>query len=485
MEEPVIATSQEISRRAALMTGAALFGWGLTGSSARSAEAPRVDPFHDPTYSLLRTREDLVKHLRDEAREAQEKPRAVNGISVTGLPVAVSELDDTVTKILRESGIPGAAVCIAKNDRLVCTRGYGRASLVGNVPVEPTMPATIMSVSKPLTVTAALMLVRDGKLRLDDLAFQILKDGPLLAPGQSVDPRQNKITIQQLMSHTSGLFNAVEILNDPARFRALAQRGHIQLIHKKIAQNDLIRVGMGQKLLFAPGRKFAYSGQGMQVLARVVEKLSGWRLDRYIRRFVFAPLGVRSYCVGSYLSESQYRQFLRPNREQFYAMCPAMYNKDQNRHHVQDLTNVPYLSWGGADACGWGVVSAIDLLRWVTYFFKLVGPELAKASTEQPWVVNDKGERVQGGMGLGWIPLKNSRGGPPGITHEGGWPGEGSLAERRANGASLAALVNSDDVPHVKQIYSAARRFVSKLRAAPAGSPEWKDYGFAEAAFSG
>ena len=48
---------------------------------------------------------------------------------------------------------------------------------------------------------------------------------------------------------------------------------------------------------------------------------------------------------------------------------------------------------------------------------------------------------------------KSSRGGRPGIAHEGGWPGEGSLAERRANGASLAALVNSDDVPHVKQIY--------------------------------
>ena len=203
-----------------------------TGSvRSRSAETPRIDPFHDPTYSLLRTREDLVKHLRDEARERPRRNRRelVNGISVTGLPLEVSELDETVTKILRESGIPGAAVCIAKNDRLVCTRGYGRASLVGNVPVEPTMPATIMSVSKPLTVTAALTLVRDGKLRLDDLAFQILTDGPLLAPGQSVDPRQQKITIHQLMSHTSGLFNAVEILNDPARFRSLAQQRQIQL----------------------------------------------------------------------------------------------------------------------------------------------------------------------------------------------------------------------------------------------------------------
>src|SRR5262249_43253306 len=159
--------------------------------------------------------------------------------------------------------------------------GYGRASLAGNVPVEPTMPATIMSISKSVTATAALTLVRDRKLRLDDRAFPLLADGPLLAPGQAVDQRQYKIEMHHLMSHTSGLFNVVEKLNDPPQFQTLAHRGAIRLVHGRIAQNDLVRIGMKEPLLFEPGQKYAYSGQGMQVLGRIVEKVSALRLDRY------------------------------------------------------------------------------------------------------------------------------------------------------------------------------------------------------------
>jgi CubicO group peptidase (beta-lactamase class C family) len=484
MDARRIATG-EMNRRQALVAGAGLFGLGLAEAAVRSADKPRYDAFHDPAYCVIRTRDELVKPLSDQAQEAQARPRMVNGVSVTGLPASLPELDEPITRLLRESGIPGVAICTSKKDRLVCTRGYGRASLVGNVPVEPTMPATIMSVSKPLTVTAALTLVRDGKLRLDDLAFNLLRERPLLASGQSVDPRQYKITIRQLMSHTSGLFNAVETLNDPPRFRALAQQRQIQLIHKRIGQNDLVRVGMGRPLLFEPGRKFTYSGQGMQVLGRVVEKISGMRLDRYIRRHVFAPLGVRSYYVGSYLSDEQYRQFQNPNREQVYAMCPALYKKEQRRHVTLDLRNPPYLSWGGADSCGWGVVSAIDMLRWVSNFFNLVGPEMAEAAVERPSVVNDQGQRVESTMGLGWGVTPKDSAGRAGINHEGGWPGEGSLASRRSDGRSTAILVNSDDVAHVKQIYGAVRQYLKGVKTIPSGAPEWRDYGFPDAAVGG
>ena len=477
MHEPVVTARLEVSRREALLSGAALCGLGFAHSAARSADKPRVDPFHDPGYSLIHARADLIKRLGDEARQAQERPRIVNGIHVTGLPASLPELDGAVTNVLKASGIPGAALCIAKNERLVCTRGYGRASLVGSVPVEPTMPATIMSVSKALTATAALTLVRDGKLRLDDLAFKILQEGPLLARGQSVDPRLHKITVRQLMSHTSGLFNVVETLNDPGRFHALAQQGRIQLIHGRIGQNDLVRVGMGHKLLFEPGSKFSYSGQGMQVLGRIVEKVGELRLDRYIQRHICGPLSMHSYYVGSYLKDDQYHRFLKPNREGLYAMCPAIYDKKQKRHRPPSDSSGEYVSWGQADACGWGSMSAIDLLRWVTFFFDLVGPELSKEATDRPWVVNDQGKRVQGGVGLGWF-VYGGGDGKAGINHEGAWPGERSFAEHRPGGGSFAVLVNSDDDPQVGKIIDAPRQFLNKLKTFPDGAPDWKDYGF-------
>jgi CubicO group peptidase (beta-lactamase class C family) len=459
-----------ITRREALCGAAALAGAAAT--RARAAADLAGDPFHDPSYSFIQPRSELVKRLSAEARQAQEQARTIGAVTVTGLPLSLPGFDDKIIEVMQAGAIPGVALCIARNDRILCTRGYGRASLLGNVPVEPTMPATIMSVSKALTATAALTLVRDQKLGLNDLAFPILRDPPILAAGETADPRQHQIQVHHLMSHTSGLFNVVETLNDPPRFERLARAGAVRLVHGRIAQNDLVRVGMKERLLFAPGGRYSYSGQGMQVLARIVEKVSGLRLDRYIHKEIFEPLGVRSYYVGSYLSDAQYRALMRPNREQLYAMCPTL--RDERKHqHAQDIANIGYVSWGQADACGWASLSALDLLRLVSSVPTLIGPALWQATLERPFVTDDKGQRVQGPAGLGWFPI-----GGKGINHEGAWPGERSFAERHADGGSFALLVNSEDDGHFGQIINLARAFLRNGAAAQAPSSSWRDYGY-------
>lgn len=471
-------TSLCITRRNALAAGAAVATAAAVGPTARARGELPTEPFHDPSYSVIHPRGELIGSLSAAALRAQQMPRVVKGIQVTGLPEFLPDLDDKVIEAMTSSGIPGVSLALAKDNRLICARGYGRASLLGTVPAEPTMPATIMSVNKPVTVAAALTLVRDKRLRLNDLAFRILQDAPLLAPGQSVDPRQQRIEVHHLMSHTAGLFDVVESLNDPARFQTLAQRGDIKLVHGRIVQNDLVRLGMKENLLFDPGQKYAYSGQGMQVLGRIVEKVSGMRLDRYIQKALFDPLGIRSYFVGSYLSDEQYRKFMRANRENLYAMAPTLYDKDRKVHRAQDVSNIGYVSWGQADACGWGSLNSLDLLRFVSAFPNLVGPEVWQATTERPWIVNDKGERVLGPMGLGWGVSGPDTGASKGISHGGAWPGERSFAGLRPDGGSLAVLVNSDDDPHVDQIVGAARQFLNRLNAAQLRSPSWQDYGF-------
>ena len=474
-KSPTIApSSPRMTRRDVLSTGGAIAFQVISGSGVHAAARP--DPFHDPSFSILRPRGELVRGLRPTARQAQEASRIIKGIQVTGLPESVPELDEKIIEVMAASGIPGVSLALAKNNELLCTRGYGRASLVGNVAVEPTMPATIMSVMKPTTVTAALTLVRDKKLRLNDLAFNLLRHSPLLAPGQSVDPRQHKIEVRQLMSHTAGLFNVVEILNDPARFKTLAQRGEITLVHGRICQNDLVRIGMREKLLFDPGQKYAYSGQGIQVLGRIVEQISGLRLDRYIQQAIFEPLGIRSYYVGSYLNENQYRQFMRASREHVYTMSPSFYDKSKKVHRPQDVSNLGYMSWGQADACGWGALSSLDLLRFVSAVPTLLGPEVWHALTQRPMVINDAGQRVPAPMGLGWGVVE--AGGNSGISHGGGWPGQRSFAGLRPDGSSLAVLVNSDDDAHVNMIVAAARQFLSRPGAMRLKSPSWQDYGF-------
>jgi CubicO group peptidase (beta-lactamase class C family) len=465
-----------VTRREALATAGAALTLPIFAPWRAATAGEEPDMFHDPAYSVLRRRTDLVDRLAPVARQAQETRRLVRGIRVTGLPESVPELDDRIAEIMTASGIPGVSLALARNNELLVARGYGRASLVGDVPVEPPMPATIMSVSKTVTVMAALTLVRDGKLKLEDRAFQLLQDGPLPAGSASIDPRQYDIEIHHLMSHTSGLFNVVESLNDPSRFGALARRGAIRLVHGRIGQNDLVRIGMEKKLLFAPGQRYAYSGQGIQVLGRIVEWVSGLRLDHYIQKAVFDPLGIRSYYVGSYLDDAQYAAFLRPARDDLYAMSPCIYDKSRNTHRPKDVPRNEYVSWGQADACGWGSMSSLDLLRYVSAVPELVSPELWNTMTRRAIVVNDAGQSAPGPFGLGFAVVE--RGARKGINHNGEWPGERSFVALRPDGGSLAVLVNSDDAPRVHDIIGAAGQFLDRLGSAKLESPGWQDYGY-------
>jgi CubicO group peptidase (beta-lactamase class C family) len=465
-----------LTRREALAAVGTMLTLPVLAAPGVGAAGAEPDAFHDPTYSVLRRRAYLVDRLTPAARQAQDTRRLVRGIRVTGLPESLPELDDRIADIMTASGVPGVSLALARNNELLVARGYGRAGLVGDVPVEPTMPATIMSVSKTVTATAALTLVRDGKLELEARAFRLLQDALFPVEGASIDPRQYEIEIRHLMSHTSGLFNNVESLNDPSRFESLARRGAIRLVHGRVVQNDLVRIGMEKRLLFSPGQKYAYSGQGIQVLGRIVEKVSGLRLDRYIQKAVFDPLGIRSYYVGSYLDDEQYAAFERPARDHLYAMSPCVYDKARNAHRPRDVPRNEYVSWGQADACGWGSMNSLDLLRYVSAVPELVGPQLWSAMTQRAIVVNDAGQRAPGPFGLGFAVTE--RGARKGINHNGEWPGERSFVALRPDGGSMAVLVNSDDVPRVHDIIAAAGQFLDRLGSLKLESPRWQDYGY-------
>jgi CubicO group peptidase (beta-lactamase class C family) len=382
-----------MTRREALVAGAALFGASVAGPCARPAEHAHVDPFHDPEYSVIHSRETLLRYLSPQALSAQIQPRVVNGITVTGLPNSIPALDEGVTAVMNASGIPGVTMCLAHNKRLFCTRGYGKVSLSGGPPIEPTMPGGLMSVTKPLTTHSALMLVRDQKLHLHDRAFKILDQPPLLAPGESADPRMNAIQVRHLMNHTSGLFNFVEGHNDPPRFEQMARSGQIRLVHGRINQYDLVRLGMREPLLFDPGSKGSYSGQGMQVLGRIVEKLGALRLDKFIFEHIFGPLGIRSFFMGSYLADGPFQQLLKSDRSRLYALCPHYYDANARTHTPRNETNSDYTSWGQADSCGWAVMSCVDLLRWITFLPELIGPQVMAMLTMRSMITNDQGQK--------------------------------------------------------------------------------------------
>src|SRR6185369_13325832 len=114
--------------------------------------------------------------------------------------------DALMQRCLPEHGLLGAALAVAKDGRQVYARGFGWADLQSLEPVTPDARFRLASVSKPITAVAILRLAQEGRLALDDRAFDILpvEPTPRLAAGAQPDPRLKQITIQHLLNHTGG-----------------------------------------------------------------------------------------------------------------------------------------------------------------------------------------------------------------------------------------------------------------------------------------
>jgi N-acyl-D-amino-acid deacylase len=128
-------------------------------------------------------------------------------VGVEQLPVTgradprLASFDRLMTRFMRKHRIPGAALAVAHNGRMVYARGFGFADRDDKQPVQPDSLFRIASVSKPLTAVAVLQLIERGHLKFDDPVFEILK---LQRPARRFDARWKKVTILHLLQHRGG-----------------------------------------------------------------------------------------------------------------------------------------------------------------------------------------------------------------------------------------------------------------------------------------
>jgi len=191
---------------------------------------------------------------------------------------------------------PGAALAVSKDGRLMYARGFGFADVERQEPARPPSLFRIASISKPFTSTAVLQLVQQGRLRLDDKVFGILKLQPFLERGARLDKRIYAITVQQCLQHTAGWDRDKGF--DPMSAAAAEQVAHALGVPLPIHPQHIIRYTMGRPLDWNPGSKYVYSNFGYCVLARVIEAASGMRYPDYVTRFVLQPLGITRMRLG-------------------------------------------------------------------------------------------------------------------------------------------------------------------------------------------
>lgn len=180
---------------------------------------------------------------------------------------------------VRENHIPGVAIGIVLDGKLAYARGFGQAKLgQSDRPVTPDTLFHMASVTKPFVATAIMQLVGQGKIDLDAPVTKYLPYFRL------DDPRYTSITIRQMVTHTSGMPDVKDYeWNKPQNDDGALER--------------YVRSLKGEKLLWDPGSRFAYSNMAFEVLGDVIAKVSGKSFEDYVEQQILEPVGMRSSTV--------------------------------------------------------------------------------------------------------------------------------------------------------------------------------------------
>ena len=362
--------------------------------------------------------------------------RGSYGPGHTGLNVKGLEMfDELVAGFMAKWSIPGGAIAVAKDGRLVLAKGYGLADEGTNRPVLPDTLFRIASISKPVTAVAVLKLVEAGELDLDERVFQIL-DGIESPAGKSPDPRLGDVTVRHLLQHSGGWDQDLSF--DPMWRPASIER---ELgVPRPVSCRDAIVFMLGRPLDFGPGGRYAYSNFGYCLFGRIIEEKTGISYEHRVQQSVLEPIGATRMKIGGTLPED------RAEGEATYYGFPGQRNTRSALPGTADSVPWPYGGFhlGMMDAHGGWVASAIDLVRFATAVDgsrdpRLLAPETVSLMVEHPGPPLWRDSSYH--YGLGW--LVRPFGDDANWWHDGSLPGTTALLVRSHHGAAWAALFNS------------------------------------------
>ena len=202
-------------------------------------------------------------------------------------------LDEACRRGVSEGAFPGAVVLAGDSRELLLLRAYGcRALAPEPLPMTPDTVFDLSSLTKPMaTTTAMMLLVRDGRVLLDDPACTVI---PEFGRGARA-----AVTFRQLLNHTSGLpawkpyYESAIPVKAAIRERSGTPAGRSGESAAAAGGRCLERLH-DEELVAAPGEQCLYSDLGFMLLGEAIERLSGRPLDLFCRDEIFAPMGLSS-----------------------------------------------------------------------------------------------------------------------------------------------------------------------------------------------
>lgn len=187
-----------------------------------------------------------------------------------GQDAPLQGFDDYVNKALREWEVPGLAIAIVKDDRIVLAKGYGVRKLGDPTPVTERTVFAIGSSSKAFTAAAIAMLVDEGKLKWDDPVTKYLPDFQLYDPYVT-----RELTVRDLLSHRSGL-----------------ERGDFLWYGSEYDRDEILRRTRYLKPTWSLRSTFGYQNLMFLAAGQVIAKVSGRSWDDFVRQRMFTPLSM-------------------------------------------------------------------------------------------------------------------------------------------------------------------------------------------------
>jgi len=235
---------------------------------------------------------------------------SLSGAGATARPEEVGVSSERLQQVnalmkrhLDAGSFAGAVTLVARNGRIVHLQPHGMADLESKQPMKADWMFRIMSMTKPVVGVAILMMMEEGKVRLNDPVSKFLPalkglqvavaqpaQGPPPPAGTPAEPRyyavpaDHEITVRELLTHTSGLVSG-PMSNSANRKVAIKGTESLAEYLPRLASTPLE---------FQPGTRWAYSAQaGFDVLLHVVEIASGQPADVFLKQRLFDPLGMK------------------------------------------------------------------------------------------------------------------------------------------------------------------------------------------------
>ncbi len=272
---------------------------------------------------------------------------------------------------------PGAAVIVIRDNEVLFRGASGMAEMELGVPLTADNVFRIGSITKQFTSAGILLLEEQGKLKVTDDINTYLPGFPT---------HGHTITIDNLLSHTSGIFNYTSIpgyISGPA-------------IRKDVSTEELIEVFADLPMDFEPGTEYRYSNSGYVLLGAIIEKVSGQSYEEFMQAEIFDTLGLEN----TYHGGSQ----IIPGRVSGY------------QGSIGEYSNADFLSMTQPHAAGVLLSTVDDMAKWTTALFNR--DLLSKASLKKMTADFKLNNGEHAGYGYGFSV--GARFGEQEIAHSGG-----------------------------------------------------------------